>query len=28
VQTEVAWLIAQAVALKVDEELQARRQVG
>lgn len=28
VQTEVAWLIAQAVALKLDEELQARRQVG
>jgi TolB-like protein len=28
VQTEVAWLIAQAVALKLDQELQARRQVG
>jgi TolB-like protein len=28
VQTEIAWLIAQAVALKLDQELQARRQVG
>jgi TolB-like protein len=28
VQTEIAWLIAQAVAVKLDEQLQARRQVG
>ena len=28
VQTEIAWLIAQAVAIKLDQELQARRQVG
>jgi TolB-like protein len=28
VQTEIAWLIAQAVAIRLDQELQARRQVG
>jgi len=28
VQTEIAWLIAQAVANRLDQELQARRQVG
>jgi TolB-like protein len=28
VQTEIAWLIAQAVAVRLDQELQARRQVG
>jgi hypothetical protein len=27
VQTEIAWLIAQAVAMRLDQELQARRQV-
>jgi TolB-like protein len=28
VQTEIAWLIARAVSTRLDEELQARRQVG
>lgn len=28
VQTEIAWLIAQAVAIRLGQELQARRQVG